>query len=101
MRIYSNSSSHLGNQFLIAMPGVMDINFSDSVVYLCEHSKHGTMTLVINRPTDVYWSSLFDQISLKFKTKSLVNDPVYFWEAVQTDCGFVSHEKMELYFFSS
>jgi len=101
MSTYSNSPSHLANQFLIAMPGMVDDNFAGSVVYLCEHSKNGAMGLVVNRPTDVDLGSLFDQISLKLEIEPLANDPVYFGGPVQTDRGFVLHEQTELHHFSS
>ena len=42
---------HLANQFLIAMPGMVDENFAGSVIYLCDHSSTGAMGLVINKPT--------------------------------------------------
>ena len=41
------------NQFLIAMPGMVDDNFAGTVVYICDHTSNGAMGLVVNRPTDV------------------------------------------------
>ena len=40
----------LDGQFLIAMPGMTDSNFSRSVVYVCAHSSEGAMGFVINKP---------------------------------------------------
>jgi putative transcriptional regulator len=101
MSSYSHSSSQFANQFLIAMPGMVDANFAGSVIYLCEHSKNGAMGLVVNRPTDVDLASLFDQISLKLEIQPYATDPVYFGGPVQTDRGFVLHEPSELHHFSS
>jgi putative transcriptional regulator len=43
-------SGWLDGQFLIAMPGVEESNFSRSVIYLCAHSGDGAMGLIINKP---------------------------------------------------
>nr|MCU0966353.1 YqgE/AlgH family protein [Burkholderiaceae bacterium] len=45
-----SGSFNLSNQFLIAMPGMLDEGFAGSVVYLCEHSERGALGLVINKP---------------------------------------------------
>ena len=41
----------LSNQFLMAMPGMVDGEFAGTVIYLCEHGPKGALGLVINRPT--------------------------------------------------
>lgn len=101
MNLYCNSPSYFVNQFLIAMPGMVDSNFAGSVVYLCEHNKNGAMGLIINRPTDVLLGIVFEQISLNLEMKSLGNAPVYFGGPVQTDHGFVLHEQNQMYCFHS
>ncbi len=55
-------SFNLSNQFLIAMPGMLDDSFAGSVVYLCEHSERGALGLVINKPIDINLKSLFDKV---------------------------------------
>jgi putative transcriptional regulator len=40
--------SSLKNYFLLAMPGLNDPNFAQSVVYICEHSADGAMGLIMN-----------------------------------------------------
>jgi putative transcriptional regulator len=97
----SNDAQHLANQFLIAMPGMLDDNFAGSVIYLCDHTENGAMGLVINRPTDVSLSILFDKIDLELQIPSIANDPVYFGGPVQTDRGFILHEQQDLPNYSS
>lgn len=92
---------HLANQFLIAMPGMVDSNFSGSVIYLFEHNERGAMGLVINRPTDVDLATLFDKIDLQLEIQPLASDPVYFGGPVQTERGFVLHEPSEITHYSS
>jgi putative transcriptional regulator len=40
----------LAGQVLIAMPGLHDPEFANSVVYLCAHTDEGAMGIIINRP---------------------------------------------------
>lgn len=91
----SGDAQHLANQFLIAMPGMVDENFAGTVVYLCDHTANGAMGLVINRPTDVDLGSVFDKIDLKLEIQPKAKEPVYFGGPVQTDRGFVLHEQKQ------
>ena len=84
-------SNGLANQFLLAMPGMLDDNFSGSLVYLLEHSDKGAMGLVVNRPTDIVLSTLFEKIELKLEIAPLLDQPVYFGGPVQVERGFVLH----------
>ena len=97
----SQDASHLANQFLIAMPGMVDDNFAGSVVYVCDHTQNGAMGLVINRPTDVDLATLFDKIDLQLEIQPIAGEPVYFGGPVQTDRGFVLHEQGSLPHYSS
>lgn len=90
----SEDASHLANQLLIAMPGMVDETFAGTVVYLCEHNQRGAMGLVINRPTDIDLEHLFDKIDLKLEIAPLLHQPVYFGGPVQTERGFVLHQNL-------
>jgi putative transcriptional regulator len=85
----------LSNQFLIAMPGMVDDNFAGAVIYICDHTTSGAMGLVVNRPTDVDLATLFDKIDLRLEIQPKASEPVYFGGPVQTDRGFVLHEQSE------
>jgi putative transcriptional regulator len=84
----------LTNQFLIAMPGMVDETFAGSVVYLCEHTEKGALGLVINKPIDIKLRNLFEKVELKLDRAELAEQPVYFGGPVQTERGFVLHEKI-------
>ena len=86
------SADHLANQFLIAMPGMVDPNFAGSVIYLFEHTERGAMGLVINRPTELDMGALFEKIEVKLEVEPLADQPVYFGGPVQIERGFVLHE---------
>ena len=83
----------LTNQFLIAMPGMVDETFAGTVVYLCEHTERGALGLVINRPIDIKLRNLFEKVELTLEQEDLAEQPVYFGGPVQTERGFVLHEK--------
>ena len=85
---------NLTNQFLIAMPGMGDDNFSGAVVYLCEHTENGALGLVINKPIDIKLSTLFEKIELRLDAGVLAEQPVFYGGPVQTERGFVLHERL-------
>ncbi len=83
----------LTNQFLIAMPGMADETFGGTVVYLCEHNANGALGLVINKPIDITLRHLFEKVDLKLERAELAEQPVFFGGPVQTERGFVLHDK--------
>jgi len=79
------------NHFLVAMPGMVDANFAQTVTLVCEHSPQGALGIVINRPLAMTLGDVFGQLGLD-ATRSLVTaDPVLQGGPVQTDRGFVLH----------
>jgi putative transcriptional regulator len=87
-------SINLTNQFLIAMPGMGDGTFAGTVVYLCEHTDQGALGLVINKPIDIKLKNLFEKVELSLDREDLADEPVYFGGPVQTERGFVLHERL-------
>ena len=85
----------LTNQFLIAMPGMADDTFAGTVVYLCEHTENGALGLVINKPIDIKLKNLFEKVELTLDRTELAELPVYFGGPVQTERGFVLHERLD------
>jgi putative transcriptional regulator len=81
------------NQFLIAMPGMADDTFAGTVVYLCEHTERGALGLVINKPIDIPLGKLFEKVELSLDREELAEQPVFFGGPMQTERGFVLHEK--------
>lgn len=91
----ASSPINLTNQFLIAMPGMVDGNFAGTVVYLCEHNDKGALGLVINRPIDINLKHLFEKVDLSLDRSDLAERPVYLGGPVQTERGFVLHESLD------
>ena len=90
----SAGSINLTNQFLIAMPGMAGDTFAGSVIYLCEHTEKGALGLVINKPIDIKLKNLFEKVELTLDRDDLAEAPVYFGGPVQTERGFVLHERL-------
>ena len=86
---------NLTNQFLIAMPGMADDSFAGAVVYLCEHTEKGALGLVINKPIDITLKHLFERVDLSLSSATLAAQPVFYGGPVQTERGFVLHDKMD------
>lgn len=84
-------STSLTNHLLIAMPGLQDPNFARTVTYICEHTEHGAMGIVINRPLEVTLGALLDQLEIPALRPGVGSTPVYQGGPVQTDRGFVLH----------
>ena len=84
----------LTHHFLIAMPGLEDALFEHSVVYVCEHNERGALGLIINKPSDLLLSGLFEKIALTLNRTDLSDAPVFLGGPVQTERGFVLHEPM-------
>lgn len=78
------------NQFLIAMPGMEDEQFANTVSLLCEHNDHGAIGLVINRPLELTLADMMGQMDLE---RSALDASInVFWGGpVQPERGFVIH----------
>jgi putative transcriptional regulator len=81
----------LANQLLIAMPGMSDPNFSQTVTFLFEHNADGAMGIIINRPTRMPLGDIFDQLKLSCDDPILIGQQVVQGGPVQPEQGFVIH----------
>lgn len=87
----AQGSADFSNQFLMAMPGMVEGTLAGTVIYICEHTPRGALGLVINRPTDLTLATLFERIDLKLEIAPAKDEIVFFGGPVQTDRGFVLH----------
>ena len=88
------TSPLFANHFLIAMPKLADPNFFQTVTLVCEHNEEGALGIVINRPTDLRLSELFDHLGLTAATTEIADLTVYAGGPVQMDRGFVLHQPL-------
>ena len=87
-------ATYLTNQFLIAMPAMEDPNFAQTVTLVCEHSERGALGIVINRTLPMTLGEVFDQLGLDSKRSRVNDQPVLRGGPVQTERGFVLHERL-------
>lgn len=86
-----HSPVSLANQFLIAMPGMDDPNFSGGVTLLCHHGPDGAMGLVINRVSDFLLGEVMAQMGIRDVDAHLAAQPVLAGGPVEPERGFVLH----------
>lgn len=94
-------SGYLTNQFLIAMPTLLDPNFFHSVAYICEHNQDGAMAIIINQPMNLTVGELMEQMDKHPVEKSINEKPVFRGGPVDVERGFVLHQVGESLWESS
>ena len=77
------------NQFLIALPNMVDPIFKKSIIYICEHNKDGYMGLIINKPIDNNNAKIFTEINTMCTNKL---SAIYFGGPVNLNQGIVLHD---------
>ena len=87
----NEGESFLEGKLLIAMPGMADERFAQTVIYMCAHSPKGAMGIVINKPIPgLCFSDLMKQ--LQIETRPTTGDfPILYGGPVETGRGFVLH----------
>lgn len=73
---------------LVAMPTLLDPNFRQTVVFLCEQGSQGAMGLVLNRPTTVPLSTIYPEAGRLYGRE----DPVYVGGPVQTNALMILYQ---------
>lgn len=88
----AKSSDCLRDHFLLAMPGLSEGIFSQSVTYICEHGESGAMGIVINQPLDLSVAEIFEHLDITPDT-DFSGTAVMAGGPVQIDHGFVLHRR--------
>jgi putative transcriptional regulator len=87
----TRDANFLDGQLLIAMPGMGDLRFERSVIFLCAHSGEGAMGLIVNKPApELSLADLLAQLKIP-ATIDLKRAPVHFGGPVEHGRGFVLH----------
>lgn len=81
----------LTDHFLIAMPSMLDPNFSRGVTFVCQHTADGAMGILVNRRSELVLSEVLAQMKLRTEIEAVANAPVYIGGPVQPERGFVLH----------
>jgi putative transcriptional regulator len=90
----------LKGQFLVAMPGMGDDRFRDTVIYIVGHGDEGAMGLVINQPLEeLSFADVLEELGITtgdeiINLPSAIRDrEVLRGGPVQTGRGFVLHSR--------
>ena len=85
---------YLENQFLIAMPQMLDSYFTNTVTYLWKHNEEGALGIVINKPLKACVADIFAELDILCSTEnSLFRErPVLAGGPVERDKGFIIHD---------
>ena len=87
----SRDAHFLDGQLLIAMPGMGDLRFERSVIFMCAHSAEGAMGLIVNKPApDLSFADLLEQLKIPASV-DLKGARVHFGGPVEHGRGFVLH----------
>lgn len=81
----------LTHQFLISMPALIDPFFSQSVIYICEHTHKGAIGLVINHPLPLNLSQVLKQMEITIEDQKVAAQTVLCGGPVHPERGFVIH----------
>lgn len=81
----------LTGHFLVGMPGLQDVNFSNSVIYVLAHGDEGTLGMAVNKPLEISFGTLLQQISARTADEKVADVPIYRGGPVGAEHGFVLH----------
>lgn len=84
--------SSLEGQLLIAMPGMLDPNFSETVAFVFKHDENGAIGIVVNRASDMTLGEVCRQLEFETDLGPEGELPVMSGGPVQPEAGFVLHE---------
>jgi putative transcriptional regulator len=84
-------AGNLTNQLLVAMPGLQDPHFSQTVTLVCEHSDKGALGIVLNKPLSMRLAEVLTQMNLPARDDSVGAQIVLRGGPVHQDRGFVLH----------
>jgi putative transcriptional regulator len=83
----------LKGQFLMAMPGLLDPNFYQTVVCISEHTHEGAVGIVINRPhPTLKAATIFDELGMAHHG-AVGQQPVYLGGPVHISEVFILHSR--------
>lgn len=87
----------LSGQLLLAMPGMTDSRFENTVIYICTHTEEGAMGLVINKQCEnIDFPDLLNQLNIdhsgpSMRKKDLEKITLHEGGPVESGRGFILH----------
>ncbi|MEM9434302.1 MAG: YqgE/AlgH family protein [Pseudomonadota bacterium] len=86
-----DDSTDLTGKLLLAMPGMGDPRFDQSVIFLCSYSENGAMGLIVNKPLpSISFSDILVQLEIETDGQQMSRQ-VHVGGPVERGRGFVLH----------
>jgi putative transcriptional regulator len=82
-------ATDLAPGFLVAAPSLLDPNFRHSVVLLIDHRPDGSLGFIVNRPSDVTFEGVVQELGLSPKDRSPPQVPVLVGGPVAPHTGWI------------
>jgi putative transcriptional regulator len=92
------TTGYLENQFLIAMPQMLDSYFANTVTYLWKHNPEGALGIVLNKPLQASIADIFEELDIVLPNDAQPNEEGLFQQRVlaggpvERDKGFIIHD---------
>ena len=87
----TDNSASLKGHFLLAMPGLIDPNFHQTVTCICEHNDTGTLGIIINRVHhSLTAKDIFEELGLEHAPSS-ASIPIHLGGPVHVGEIFILH----------
>jgi len=87
----SNGDGFLLGKLLVALPGMADPRFEQSVIFMCAHSGDGAMGLIVNKPFEgLTFREMAEKLDLTISPDAS-QPPILFGGPVGVGQGFVLH----------
>ena len=81
----------LTGKVLLASPGMLDPRFFEAVIFLCSHTEHGAMGIMVNKPAmNLNFTQLLQRLGVPDNLSS-DHKEVYVGGPVEIERGFVLH----------
>jgi len=88
----SATPTPLANQLLIALPALVDTDFSRSVALICQHDPDGAMGIIVNRASEYTLGEVLGQMGVEGGDEVLRGQVVLAGGPVHPERGFVLHD---------
>ncbi|MBV8977437.1 MAG: YqgE/AlgH family protein [Alphaproteobacteria bacterium] len=87
----SGPQGFLLGKLLVALPGMSDPRFEQSVIFMCAHSDEGAMGLIVNKPFEgLTFREMVEKLDLAVSPDA-TEPPILFGGPVGVGQGFVLH----------
>jgi putative transcriptional regulator len=86
-------ASDLAPGFLVAAPNLLDPNFVRSVVLLVDHREEGSLGFVVNRPADIDFAQVIEDLGLPQEGQPAPSVPVMVGGPVSQRTGWIVYEQ--------